>query len=65
MLELWYRATSNGTTFRTLEDCNFKSSDLSNQVEQTIFETDSGAPTKFLLRKQVKAQSGEITDRVF
>ena len=59
------RASSNGTTFRTLEDCNFKSSDLSNQVEQTIFETDSGAPTKFLLRKQVKAQSGQIVTEYF
>lgn len=59
------KAVSNGTVFRTLEDCNFKSSDLSNQVEQTIFETNSGVPTKFLLKKQVKVQSGTITSEFF
>ena len=59
------RASSNGTTFRTSEDCNFKSSDLSNQIEETIFETDSGSPTKFLLKKQVKVQSGEISTEFF
>ena len=59
------KAVSNGTVFRTLEDCNFKSSDLSNQVEQTIFETNGGVPTKFLLKKQVKAQSGTITSEFF
>ena len=59
------QAASNGTTFRTSEDCNFKSSDLSNQIETTIFETDSGAPTKFLLKKQVRAQSGEISTEFF
>ena len=59
------KAVSNGTVFRTLEDCNFKSSDLSNQVEQTIFETNGGVPTKFLLKKQVKVQSGTITSEFF
>ena len=58
-------AASNGTVFRTLEDCNFKSSDLSNQIEESIFETDSGVPTKFLLKKQVKAQSGTIVTEYF
>jgi|TARA_R110002153_G_scaffold72940_2_gene190514 hypothetical protein len=59
------QAASNGTTFRTSEDCNFKSSDLSNQIETTIFETNSGSPTKFLLKKQVRAQSGEISTEFF
>ena len=58
-------ATSNGTTFRTLEDVNFKSEDISNKMEVSIFETDSGVPTKFLLKKQVKAQSGAIVTEYF
>ena len=59
------KASSNGTVFRTLEDVNFKSSDLSNRVEESIFESDGGVPTKFLLKKQVKAQSGTITSEFF
>jgi hypothetical protein len=53
-------ATTTGTTFRTLEDCNFKFSSSYDPREITIFETDSGAPTKFLLKKQIKAESGTI-----
>ena len=59
------KASSNGTMFRTMEDVNFKSSDLSNQVEESIFETDSNLPTKFLLKKTVKAQSGAIVTEYF
>ena len=59
------KAASNGTVFRTLEDVNFKSSDLSNQIEQSIFETNNNLPTKFLLKKQVKVQSGTIKTEFF
>ena len=59
------QATSNNTTFRTIEDVNFKSSDLSNNMESSIFESNSGIPTKFLLKKQVKAQSGDIVTEFF
>ena len=59
------KATSNQTTFRTLEDVNFKTTDLSNKLNVAIFETDSGSPTKFLLQKQVKAKSGEIVTETF
>jgi len=58
-------ASSNGTVFRTLEDVNFKSSNLSNQVQESIFETNNNLPTKFLLKKQVKAQSGTIVSEFF
>ena len=54
------KAASNGTTFRTLEDCNFKFSSSFDKREVSIFETDGGDPTKFLLKKKVKAQSGTI-----
>ena len=46
-------AGSNGTTFRTLEDVNFKFSSSYDTREVNIFETDSGEPTKFLLKKKV------------
>ena len=39
---------------RTLEDCNFKFSSSYDPREITIFESDSGAPTKFLLKKKIK-----------
>ena len=44
------KSTSTGTTFRTLEDCNFKFSSSYDPREITIFESDSGAPTKLKLR---------------
>jgi len=58
-------AGSNGTTFRTLEDVNFKFSSSYDPREVEIFETDSGSPTKFLLKKKVKVESGEITTERF
>jgi hypothetical protein len=59
------KASSTGTTFRTLEDVNFKFSSSYDRREVSIFETDSGAPTKFLLKKRVKAQSGTIVTEYF
>ena len=58
-------AGSNGTTFRTLEDVNFKFSSSYDSRDATIFETDSGEPTKFLLKKKIKARSGEISTEFF
>ena len=49
-------AGATGTTFRTLEDVNFKFSSSYDPREVEIFETDSGSPTKFLLKKKVKAK---------
>ncbi len=58
-------ASSNGTTFRTLEDVNFKFSSSFDKREVSIFETDSGEPTKFLLKKKVKARSGQVAKNFF
>ena len=58
-------AGSNGTTFRTLEDVNFKFSSSYDPRDVEIFETDSGAVTKYLLKKRVKAQSGTVTTKSF
>ena len=59
------KSTSTGTAFRTLEDCNFKFSSSYDPREVTIFESDSGSPTKFLLKKKTKAESGRIATEFF
>ena len=58
-------SATNGTTFRTTEDVNFKFDTLSDQRTTTIFESDGGTPTKFLLKKRVKAESGQIAKEFF
>ena len=56
---------TNGTTFRTTEDVNFKFDTPSDGRTTTIFESDGGTPTKFLLKKRVKAESGQIVKEFF
>ena len=51
---------STGVTFRTLEDVNFKFSSSYDPRELTIFESEDNVPTKYLLKKKVKAESGNI-----
>ena len=58
-------ASSTGTTFRILEDCNFNFSSSYDPREVTILESDSGTITKFLLKKKVKAESGAIITEKF
>jgi len=58
-------SAGTGTTFRTLEDCNFKFSSSFDTREIEIFETDSGSPTKFLLKKKIKAESGNVATERF
>ena len=54
-----------GTTFRTLEDVNFKFSSSYDPRELTIFESEDNVPTKFLLKKKVKAESGNIVSETY
>ena len=58
-------AGSTGTTFRTLEDCNFKFSSSYDSRETSILESDRGVVTKFLMKKKVKAESGNIITETF
>ena len=58
-------AGATGTTFRTLEDCNFKFSSSFSPRETSILESDSGVVTKFLLKKKVKAESGTVVTETF
>ena len=58
--------SSNGTTFRTIQDCNFKYNTTSSPRITSIFERDSNdSPTFYLLKKQVKAESGVVTEEEF
>ncbi len=56
---------TTGTTFRTLEDVDFRLNSKSSPRIVSVFESNSGSPTKFLLKKQVKVESGEITSETF
>ena len=59
------KASSTGATFRTVEDVSFKFDTPSSPRVATIFESDSGTPTKYLLKKQVRANSGDISTEFF
>jgi len=58
-------ADTTGTTFRTLEDVNFNTSSSYDPRSVEIFETNAGVPTKFLLKKKVKAESGATKTESF
>tara|TARA_Y100001963_G_scaffold137476_1_gene201202 strand:- start:473 stop:2437 length:1965 start_codon:yes stop_codon:yes gene_type:complete len=59
--------TSDGITFRTIQNCDFKFNNTTTSPRvTTVFETDSNdSPTFYLLKKQVQAQSGAITTEDF
>ena len=59
------QAASTGTQFRTIEDCNFKFSSSFDPKEVSVFENDGSTITKFLLKKQVRVESGNITTERF
>ena len=59
------KSSEGGTTFRTLEDCNFKFTSSYSPRETTIYEKDGSTPTKFLLKKKVKVESGTIVSETF
>ena len=55
-------ATSpNGTVFRTVDDCIFRDSSSLSPRQEDIFEVDeNNKPSKYLLKKSVKAVSGTV-----
>ena len=58
--------SSNGTTFRTIQDCNFKYDTPFSPRRVTIYERSADdTPTYYLLRKEVKAESGAVTEEEF
>lgn len=53
--------------FRTIEPVNFEMSSSNNPTDVSIYETDHNThtPTYFLLKKQVKAVSGDVRTSTF
>lgn len=59
-------ASDYSRTFRTLDSIDFNFSSSLSPTTSEIYEVDDdGVPTKFLLKKQVKAVSGTITTEKF
>ena len=58
-------SSTTSTTFRSLEDVNFKFSSSYSPREDTIFEKDGTIPTKHLLKKKVRVESGTIVSETF
>ena len=59
--------SSNGTTFRTTQDCNFKYDTPFSPRKTDIYQRNPNTeqPTFYLLKKEVKAQSGVFTEEEF
>src|SRR6056300_112117 len=59
--------TSDGVVFRTIEDCDMRYESSRSPREVEIFERDSASdtPTYYYIRKEVRAQSGNITNEDF
>ena len=59
--------TDPSITFRTSEDISFKYSSDRDPMEVTVYETDADGcdPTKWLLKKQVKAAAGTLREETF
>ncbi len=58
------KSESTGKTFRFMDNVNFKYSSSLDPTEVSIFETDSNVPTKYLLKKRVRAISGELKEEL-
>ena len=59
-------ASEYGKTFRTLDDVNFQFSSSMDTTTVEIYEiNNSNVPTKYLLKKKVKAISGTIETETF
>ena len=59
------KSSTTSTTFRSLEDVNFNFSSSYSSREDTIFEKDGTIPTKHLLKKKVRVESGTIGSETF
>ena len=50
-----------GIKFTTIEDCNFKYSSSYDPLTVTVYETNDNVPVSYLLKKTIRANSGNIT----
>jgi len=53
--------SDSNVTFVTTEDCNFKFSSSYDPMEVSIYESSGNTPITYLLKKSIKASSGNIT----
>ena len=58
------KSESTGKTFRFMDDVNFKYSSSYDPTTVSIFEKSSNVPTKYLLKKRVRAISGEVKEEL-
>lgn len=59
-------STDDNITFRTVQDCNFKHSGSMSPTEVSVFSTtQAGDVEYYLLKKSVKAVSGNVRTRQF
>jgi len=59
------KSKSTGKTFRFMDDVNFKYSGSNDPTTVSIFETSANVPTKYLLKKRVRAISGDTKEELF
>ena len=60
------KSNVNDSEFRTLEDCNFKFSSSYDPMEVEIYEVgNDNLPSKYLLKKSIKASSGTVQSETF
>jgi hypothetical protein len=61
------KQSTGNSVFRTLDSIEFNFSSSANPTEVTIYETDSATnlPTYYLLKKQVRAVSGNVKTATF
>ena len=52
--------STTGISFTTTEDCNFKFSSSYDPMAVSIFESSGNVPVSYLLRKSVRARSGQV-----
>jgi len=57
--------STNGIRFTTVEDCNFKFSSSYDPIEISVFETNNNVPVSYLLKKSVRAYSGDVAQEFF
>ena len=58
------KSEATGKTFRFMDNVNFKYSSSFDPTTVSIFETDSNVPTKYLLKKRVRAISGDVKEEL-
>ena len=58
------KSETTGKTFRFMDNVNFKYSSSFDPTTVSIFETDTNVPTKYLLKKRVRAISGDVKEEL-